>query len=75
MTNEERYQAVSATVVEMLKELPPKEPVWAIIGRRFTSDEMINLIENGADEGRQYVIDTLRVARDVIAHSSKKARV
>jgi hypothetical protein len=75
MTEEDRLKTVGTMVVEMLKELPPLEPVWAIIGRRFTADEMINLIENGTDEGRQYVIDTMRVARDVIAHASKRARV
>lgn len=71
----DQWNLLSSVVTDMLHELDPDEPVWAIIGRRFSARQMIALIESNSDEGRQYVLDTMRVARDVIAHSSKKARV
>ncbi len=65
------FSSVHEVVIGLLRELPANRRVWTTVERTYTAGDMVRLIEENTAEGRQYVLDTLRLCRDIIAHSGR----
>lgn len=63
---------VKQTIIDTLEEVEDGTIVLKYMSRSFTKEEMIQEILDGSEEGNRYIIDLLRLSRDLIARRSSR---
>lgn len=63
-----------ATVVRnLLQELVPGTIVWrTACGKTYRANDMLDELDKGSSEGKQYAADLLRVSRDFLARQAAR---
>ncbi len=52
--------------LSLLKEIKPETVVWRTMSGNFTAQQMIQEIELGSDDAKQYMSDFFRLVRDLL---------
>ena len=53
--------------ITLLKEVEPEKVLWKSMETEFTAQQIIDDFQEGGDIGKQYAIEFLRIARDLLA--------